>query len=105
MTSNLQRCDSDGRVERSLFLASSDLCLLDTFDFVLSAFDFLEGFATGLLLGEEFRLDQNRLGSELNPRAFRVSASRYYYLISNETELATHKTTIASRSFPKEMTP
>ena len=41
---------------RSLFLASGDLSLLDALDFVLSALDFLEGFAADLLLGEEFRL-------------------------------------------------
>ena len=99
MNSNLQRRNSDRRVGRSLLLASSDLGLLDAFDLILSALDFFEGFTADLLLGEEFRL-KDCLKSE----AIRVSASScYYYLISNE--LATHKTTSTSRSFPKEMTP
>ena len=58
MNSNLQRFVSNGRVERSLFLASSDLSLLDAADLLLSALDFFKSLSADLFLNDKFRLNQ-----------------------------------------------
>jgi hypothetical protein len=83
---------------RSLLLASGDLGLLGAADLLLSALDFLKSFTANLLLDDEFRLNHQVSVCV----KIRVSALRYYYLISNETELSTHKTTRSSRSFAEE---